>query len=521
MAHGKETPRQKMIGMMYLVLTALLALNVAAEVLNAFSLIDNSLRKSTNNIVNKNKDMYSDFAIAMEENPIKTKPWKEKADKVKIQADALVEYIQSLKVKIVQTAEGEQGDPNHITKQDDINVPGQIMLAEKENGKPRAIILKEKIDWYREFLIGMVEDPVNNDGIIDGFRSNLSTNDVIGQEGLPVSWAFAHFEQIPLAGVIALMSKMQSDVRNAESDMLTYLYSGISGREIGFNKIEAIVTAPSNYVLMNEPFKAEVFIAASDSTIAPVIKLNGGSTLPVENGKGIYTGSTSTPGIKSFGGVIELKNSKTKEVMTFPFNSEYTVGKANLVVAPTRMNVFYIGVDNPVELSIPGVDPNKVTPYLTGTGEIVKKGNGYVVRVGGRQGNIVRVGANVKLNGQNRNMGSKEFRVKKVPNPVAKIGGKRGGKVSKNWLLAQNGVQAILENFDFDLGFKVVSFNVSFQSTDGYVQEEKSSSARFTEAQKRLLKSVKSKGKVYIEDIRASGSDGTVRDLGSLSFKIR
>jgi gliding motility-associated protein GldM len=521
MAHGKETPRQKMIGMMYLVLTALLALNVAAEVLNAFSLIDDSLRKSTNNIVNRNSDIYSDFAIAMEENPIKTRPWKEKADKVKIKTDVLIEYIQSLKVKIVQTAEGEQGDPNHIQKKDDINVPGQIMITEKENGKQRAVILKEKIDEYRDFLIGIVQDPVNNAGLIDGFKSNLSTDDVLGQEGVPVPWIVAHFEQLPLAGVVALMSKMQSDIRNAESEMLTYLYAEIRGSDIGFNKIEAIVTAPSNYVLMNQSFNAEVFIAASDSTMAPVIKLNDGSTMPVENGKGLYKGSTSTPGIKSFGGVIELKNPKTKEIMTFPFNSEYTVGKASLVVSPTSMNVFYIGVDNPVELSVPGVDPSKVSPYMSGIGSIVKKGNGYVVRVGGNQGNKVRVGANVKLDGQNRNMGYKEFRVKKVPSPVAKVGGKKGGKVSKNWLLAQDGVQAILENFDFKLRYKIVGYNVSFQSSEGYVQEAGSKSARFTEAQKKLLRGVKSNRKVYIEDIKAVGPDKTVRDLGSLTFKIR
>ena len=227
MAHGKETPRQKMIGMMYLVLTALLALNVAAEVLNAFSLIDDSLRKSTENTVNKNGDIYTKFEAAYKENESKTKPWKDKADKVRVEATGLVDYIQELKVKIVQTVEGPQGDPTHVEKKDDINVPGQIMITEKENGKQRAEILKEKIDGYREFLIGMVDDPTKNVGIIDGFKSNLSTDDVIGQEGSPVPWIFAHFDQLPLAGVVALMSKMQADIRNAEANMLDYLFTKI------------------------------------------------------------------------------------------------------------------------------------------------------------------------------------------------------------------------------------------------------------------------------------------------------
>ena len=518
MAHGKETPRQKMIGMMYLVLTALLALNVAAEVLNAFSLIDESLRKSTENTVNKNGDILTKFNAAMKENETKTKPWKDKADQVATKADELVEYIQTLKVKIVQTVEGPQGDPNNVQKKDDINVPGQIMITEKENGKQRAEILKEKIEGYREFLIGMVE---GNEGLVNGLKSNLSTDDVIGQEGTPVPWTFAHFDQLPLAGVVALMSKMQADVRNAEANMLDYLFTKIDEGSFKFNKIEAIVSSPSNYVLMGQPFKAEVFIAASDSTVDPVIKLNGGNELPVENGKGVYTGSTGSPGPKSFGGVIEMKNPKTQEIMKFPFQSEYTVGQASLVVSPLKMNVFYIGVDNPVAVSVPGIPQSKVNAFITGGGSIVRKGGNYVVRVKGPQGKRVKVGASAELDGQKKNMGSKEFRVKKVPDPVAKVGGKKGGTVAKNWLAAQTGVGAVMENFDFDLRFRVISFNVSAQGKGGYVNEAKSNSARFTAQQQNLLRGAQSKRKVYIEDIKAKGPDGTVRNLGSLTFRIK
>ncbi len=514
MAHGKETPRQKMIGMMYLVLTALLALNVAAEVLNAFSLMDESLRKSTENTVTKNGDIYSKFEAANKENPAKTGPWKQKADQVGSKSTELVGYIQELKTLIVQTIEGPQGDPNNIEKKDDINIPGQIMITEK-----RAETLKQRIDEYREFLIKMID---NNPGLANNIKSTLSTDDVAGQEkGSIVAWEAAYFEHMPSAGVVALMSKMQADVRTAEANMLDYLYTKIDEGSFKFNKIEAIVTSPSNYVLMGQPFKAQVFIAASDSTIAPVIKLDGGSELPVEGGKGIYTGSTGSPGPKSFGGVIEMKNPKTQEIMKFPFKSEYTVGQASLVVSPTKMNVFYIGVDNPVDVSVPGVPPSKVSAFLSGGGSIVRKGNGYVVRVKGPQGNKVNVGATAELDGQKKNMGSKEFRVKKVPDPVAKIGGTRGGTVQKNWLAAQTGVSAVMENFDFDLRFNVVGFNVSAQAKGGYVQDAKSSSARFTAAQQQLLRGVQSGRKVYIEDIKASGPDGTVRDLGSLTFKIK
>jgi len=519
MAHGKETPRQKMIGMMYLVLTALLALNVAAEVLNAFSLIDNSLRKTTANTVIKNDDIYTSFEKAMQENKAKAEKWKKIADEVKLKANELVVYIDTLKYRIVRTVEGPTGDPNNIQKKDDINVPGQIMITQKENGKNRGTILKEKIKGYNEFLDGKVEDQKKYEELINNFNSSLNTDDITGQEGNKVPWVTANFDQLPMAGVIALMSKMQADIRNAEADMLGYLYKQIDEGSFKFNKLEAVVSSPTNYVLINQPYKAEVFLAACDTTAVPVIKLDGGSTLPIEGSRGIFTGGTGAPGDKSWGGVIEIKSPATGEILKFPFKSTYTVGQASLVVSPTKMNVFYIGVDNPVDVSVPGVPPGNVTPFINGGGSITRSGNNYIVRV--KEVGKVTVGANAKLEGTVKNMGSKEFRVKKVPDPVAMVGGKRGGAVAKNWLAAQTGVAAVLENFDFDLRFNVVGFNVSCVLKGGFLEDARSTGATFTAQQQQLIRQVTAGKKVFIEDVQAKGPDGTVRNLGSIAFKVQ
>jgi len=514
MAHGKETPRQKMIGMMYLVLTALLALNVAAEVLNAFSLIDNSLRKTTANTVIKNDKVYTDFESAMQTNKGKTEKWKKIADQVKLKTEELVVYIDTLKFKIVRTVEGPAGDPNNIEKKDDINVPGQIMITEK-NGN----ILKERIEGYKGFLINSVDDKKKYSELINNLTSALSTDDIIGKEKNKVPWVNANFDQLPMAGVIALMSKMQADLRNAEADMLGYLYSQIDQGSFKFNKLEAVVSSPTNYVLMNQPYKAEVFIAASDTTAIPVIKVNGGGSLPIEGSRGIYTGSTGAPGIKTWGGVIEVKSPATGEILSFPFKSEYTVGQASLVVSPTKMNVFYIGVDNPVDVSVPGVPPDKVKPFITGGGSISRSGNSWVVKV--KEVGKVSVGATADLDGQNKNMGSKEFRVKKVPDPRAMVGGKTGGAVAKNWLAAQTGVSAVMENFDFDLKFAIISFNVSAVLKGGFLEDARSSGPTFTAQQQQLIRQVSSGKKIYIEDVQAKGPDGTIRNLGSIAFKVQ
>ncbi|MFN8255432.1 MAG: gliding motility protein GldM [Bacteroidales bacterium] len=519
MAHGKETPRQKMIGMMYLVLTALLALNVAAEVLNAFSLIDSSLRKTTANTVIKNDKVYTDFESAMQTNKSKTEKWKKIADEVKLKSQELVVYIDTLKYKIVRTVEGPKGDPNNIEKKDDINVPGQIMVTEKENGKNRGTILMEKIIAYKEFLTSKVEDKKKYGELINNFNSALNTDPIIGQEGNKVPWVAANFDQLPMAGVVALMSKMQADIRNAEADMLNYLYSQIDVGSFKFNKLEAVVSSPTNYVLMNQPYKAEVFLAASDTTAVPVIKLDGGTNLPIEGSRGIYTGGTGSPGDKTWGGVIEIKSPATGEILKFPFKSTYTVGQAALVVSPTKMNVFYIGVDNPVDVSVPGVPPGNVIPFITGGGSITRSGNSWVVRV--KEVGKVSVGATAKLEGQNKNMGSKEFRVKKVPDPKAMVGGKAGGSVAKNWLVAQTGVSAVLENFDFDLKFQIRSFTVSATAKGGFLEDAKSNGPAFTAQQKQLITNMTPGKKVYIEDVEAVGPDGTVRNLGSITFRVQ
>lgn len=517
MGHGKETPRQKMIGMMYLVLTALLALNVSAEVLNAFILIDNSLRATTENTMDKNKDLITKFAEAMKLNPVKTKEWKEKADKVSVEANKLFVNIDSLKYLIVRTSDGPEGRPDSIVHKDDTNVPGQIMITEKVDGKMRATILKEEIAAFRDFLINLVGDKPENATLINSLKRNLNTDDIKGHEGEKVPWEVANFEHLPMAGVITLMSKMQADIRNAETEVLNFLYGAIEGKEsIPFNKIEAIVNAPTNYVLKGQPFTAQVFVAASDTTMDPVIKLNGGSTLPIKNGKGIFTGNTSTPGIKTWGGVIELLNPRTKQIKKFPFTSTYTVGEAALVVSPTKMNVFYIGVDNPVDVSVPGIDPNKVHVTIS-NGSIRKKGKAYVVRVK-RTGNVY-ISASIDTENGRRSMGRKIFRVKRVPDPVAYIGDKRKGSVSKGWLAAQSGIKAVLKGFDFDLRFRVVYFKLSY-TDKGFTKEKVVRSNSFGTIRSELRK-VPSGKKVYFEDIQAVGPDGSKRDLGTLVLRVK
>ncbi len=520
MAHGKETPRQKMIGMMYLVLTALLALNVSAEVLNAFVLVDESLMKTGENFKKKNELVYTEFQEAYTENKEKVGPYKEKADQVKIWSNELIDYIHELKLKMIKIADGstqpfEEHGPSAVKAKSENNIPGQVMVLEK-NGQE----LKTKIEDFRSNLLGMIDDKERYASVVEGIQASLNTDDIetTHAEGTKVPWEIGNFDQLPLSAVLTMLSKMQSDIRNAEADILRYLFGQIEAGSFKFNKIEAIVNANSNYVLKGQEYKAEVFIAASDSTQDPEIIVNG-SPLNVKNGKGVYVGNTSSVGFKKWGGVIKLESPSTGEILKFPFDAEYQVGQAGVVVSPTKMNVFYIGVTNPVEISASGVPAENIRASIS-SGSINKvSGSSYAVKVK-RPGKVnINVSAEMS-DGTTKSMGRKEFRVKYVPDPVAKVAGMKGGTIRKNVLLAQRVVSADLENFDFDLKFTISSFSVS-TTIRGYEEEEKSRSAAFTAKQKALIKKVSPGKKVYIEDIRARGPGGTSRKLPTISFRVQ
>ena len=520
MGHGKETPRQKMIGMMYLVLTALLALNVSAEVLNAFTLIDSSLRKSAENFESNNKSIYGEFVKAAELNPKVVGPYKEKADQVIKEGDALFAELQTLKELIVKTADGPEGNVEDIKKKDDNNIGGQIMILEKRGEE-----LKKKVEAYRTFLVDMVKTSaagktVNTDGIVASLENTLSTANLTSEAGEAVSWEQAHFEHLPIAGVIALMSKMQGDIRNTESQLLSFLLQQIGKTDMKFNAIKAIVNAPQSYVLVNQPYKAEVFIAAYDSTQDPTI-IVGGSRIPVDAGRGIFTGSTGSIGIKKWGGVIKLYNPATGDTSSYPFESEYQVAEPSIAVSPTKMNVFYIGVDNPVDITASGVAADKVQVSIS-KGSISRSGSGYVVRV--KEIGEVSIGVSAQVDGSTKNLGSKKFRVKKVPDPIAVVGtdpvNKKGGIIGKSILQQQPGVKAALENFDFDMKFTITGFTVS-ATIRGFNEEYRATSAAFTAQQKQLIGQVDAGKKVYIDDITAKGEDGSTRKLGTLSFKLK
>jgi gliding motility-associated protein GldM len=226
------------------------------------------------------------------------------------------------------------------------------------------------------------------------------------------------------------------------------------------------------------------------------------------------------PGVRQFGGVIKIKNAEGVEE-AYPFNSEYVVGTPSATISPTKMNVFYIGVDNPVSISVPGASNEQVTASITGGGGTITRaaGNGmWTVKVTTpTQECMVNVAA--KMGASSRSMGSMKFRVKRVPDPVAYVGGVKGGQISKGTLIAAGGIIPKMDNFDFDLYFQITSFTLSMNKKGDYVSEPTSGS-KYSAKMITMLNGANRGQKVYFEDIKAKGPDGTTRNLGSIALKI-
>jgi len=546
MSKGKETPRQKMIGMMYLILTAMLALNVSKEAVEAFRKVDMSLTKTTANYIKKNDITYAAFDAAAAENPEKAGAWKAKAYEVKGRADELYNYIQDLKVEIITTAEGtdseallpdNQIDINKVKKIDENNVPSEILVGANQSGKGN--YLKALIEDYRVYLVEILEgkDASAEKSILDILNTDDPQNlEKTGTE----DWVTANFQTMPLVAAITMLSKMQVDVRNAETDVLNFLYTQIDAGAFRFNYIVPTVTTNTSYVMQGNEYEAKVFVAATDTTqdleifVGPyTTKTNPDGTplyeptsqatqLPIdESGRGIYRVRPGSVGEKSWGGVIRMK-APDGTVRTYKFDQKYSVGMPNVVVSPTAMNVLYQGIQNPLDISVPGVGSDKLTVRMT-NGDIskgkYKNYRGEYVAQPRTVGQNAQIIVSANIDGKVQSFPPVEFRVRRLPDPEARFANMKEGNVLKSVAAAQQVVTAVLENFEFDLTYTVTGFTVSVNDK-GYEITAESNNNRLTDKQKGLIANLRAGQKLIIEKIKAVGPDGRTRDLNPIILKI-
>jgi len=505
-----ETPRQRMISLMYLVLTAMLALNVDKSVVDAFALVDQGFMKTIENFNSKNQSVYNNFSNAALENPQKVGELNRTVIKIKERTDSLYNYITHFKEMIVKKADGPDGKVDNIVNKEDLNYAEEIMMT-KRNGE----LLKKAIEDYRTFLLSHID--TSQTSLIASIKKNLDTSNPPRVEGSSPTWESSKFQGYPLIAVVTLMSKMQSDIRNSESDAINYFYSKIDASSYKFNSLKPQVIPKSNYILQGDTYEAKVFISAIDTTAEPEILVNGNKLpiLPGENA-GLYKVPTSAEGTFVWKGVINFKN-PSGLIVPYAFQQEYQVAKPSMTVSPTRMNILYLGIPNPISISVPATSPRDIQVSMK-NGRIEQTANGYLAYPE-KTTEKAYISVSVLVDKVVKPIGTAEFRVKRVPNPIATVAGKNEGLITKNELIAEQGVFADIPDFEFEMKFQVLSFVVS-TSKGGFIVEKATNGARFSQEQRDLFNGLTRGNRLYIDNIVAKGEDGLTRNLSAISFKI-
>ena len=513
--------RQQMINLMYLVLTALLALNVSAEILNAFSVINRSLENSNKAIDLNNRGRFLTFdeRIRKEADNEILVANKVKAEQVSALSKDLSDYIDGLLARLMEEAGGPSTEfEGEMKRRDDLDAATRLLVdgfgVRAANTVGQGYELKEKLDNYRKTLISMFDDPEwkkNMENILP-----VNTESPTGGD-----WVRETFFKMPAIAAKALLTKIKNDVKSSEGETISALMLS-TDQEIRINApvkldvFNARIVAPSSYVLRGEPFKADLFLAASSSDAGAVKIIANGAQLAVNNeGVATYTGSTATVGERTITGYVELTNKVSGKVERYDFEPfKYTVAEPFATVSPTKMNVFYIGVDNPVAVSAAGVRASDLAVSMT-NGTITGSGGNYSVRVTA-PGNTEVV---VKDN-RGRTFGSFPFRIKRIPDPVAKCANRPGGTVSAAEFRVQRGIIADLEGFDFDAKFEVVGFQMVFAARRQDLAVASTSGPMFNTQMQSFLQQAKPGDLVYIEEIRVKGPDNETRRIPGITFKL-
>ncbi len=496
MAGGKETPRQRMIGILYLVLLGLIALNVPESLMDAFKNITDSLNKSRDNVSASISSTYTAFEqTKLKDQPERAKPVYDKAKQASAIVGELNTYVEGLRKKLIEEGGGINPTINDVSARENLDISPRIMINQK-NGE----VLRKKIDDTREKLLNLL-------GEKDSKTVNFSLNavDPPARAGIHRKWEEAYFgDGIPLGATLTTLAKIQADAKNAESEIVKKLLGKVDQAVVNLDKFNAVAVAPTSYVLVGQPYTAQVFLTASDSKSNPDITVEG-AKLPTEEGVGKYSGGTGSEGVHTWVGTIKVKQTDGtfKEYKTAP--QTYQVARPSAVVSPDKMNVLFIGVANPVSVSAPGIPKEKLHVSIS-NGTLSGADGKYEATVSSPGDATITVSG--EMNGKSQVLGSTLFRIKRIPDPKAQFAGKSSGATSSANLKAQDRLFAKLENFYFDIKFDVTRFTLYIMKPRQDAIILSSSGSELTPAMKQALSTIGPGAKVIFGNIMATGPGG-------------
>ncbi|MCP9610687.1 gliding motility protein GldM [Coprobacter tertius] len=511
------SPRQKMINLMYIVLTAMLALNVSSDVLNGFRQVEEGLVRTTGNSSVQNQALYKELSAYHEKNPEKAGEWYDKAEEVRKRTDSLYNYIGELKKRIVIQADGEDGNVFDIKHQDDLEAASVVMLAPKKGEGKR---LRNSLTEYSRVVTGMIPDTLQRKVISEYLTPRLP-----GATDHRKAWEEVMFENMPVAAAVTILSKLQSDIRYAEGEVLHTLIKNVDVGDVRVNKLDAFVIPNSKTIIRGGRYSADIVLAAIDTTQAPDIYI-GGVKLPQAN-KGKYEFICGKTGVFDFSGYLEVPHGDGS-LTRHDFTSSYTVIEPTATVSATMMNVLYAGINNPISISVPGIPTQAISATMS-NGQLTRSGDTWIARPS-KVGQNATITVTASLEGHSQVVNTTTFRVRQLPDPTPFIVYKdekgnnrryKGGKpFSKALLLSSPGIEAAIDDDLLNIDFRVIEFKTVIYDSMGNGIPEISNGASFSDRQKTALRRLSKGKRFYISGVKAVGPDGIQRDISPIEVIV-
>lgn len=458
MAGGKESPRQKMINLMYLVLMAMLALNVSSEVMEAFSKMFYRSESAIETSVEKNKTTLAELKQLSIDKPSQYQKVYGTGIKVNELTEEVIKEISALKTKITESAKKNEEGKLVATTMDKSEVL-DTYLFKGDGNSPAGDKFVNTINKYREGMMALV---ASNPNIVSQLKTSFST-DATKVDGVKKPWLSYNFEGLPSIGSAAVLSSMENAVLNIENETLNGFISGRLKKAASASQLQAMVIPDKTAFFQGEKFTGKVFLASKDASKVPTKVTINGRNLNLNDSK-VFSGGIVNLALpagrvgenKIVGEFTFMENGKAIKI---PVSSNFAVvTKPNgAVISADKMNVVYRGLDNPITISMPGVSANKINATASGLRKV--SGSSYNLKPGSGKTVTINVSGTTD-SGEKITSPAKQFRIKDIPAAMASIRGQYGSLKMPKASLAKSSVQAGLPDFVFDLKLKVKSFKV-------------------------------------------------------------
>lgn len=506
-----KEPRQKMINIMYLFLTAMLALNISAEILNAFKTVNRSLENTNTTVNNSTATIMKSLADKTTDETTKERAlvWYPKAQQVVAISKTLYDYIGALKSKILTLAGAQPGDPN---KYDEGNqsIVTKLMVDDGEAKKLYAALGKYKSD-----ILGI------DTAIKAEFDKslNIDLSNPPGQDGKTKAWEIAYFHMVPTVAGLTILSKFQNDIKTAENKVVAFCHTKVGEVKVIFDSYAAIVGQSTNYAMPGQEVKITAGIGAYSKSSQPVINIGGQNVSLGEGGFAEYTTTATGVGPHTVPVKISFFNQVTGKQEVKEATVEYTVASpSGASIALDKMNVLYIGVDNPATIAASGAGDDKVSVSVSGGGGSISKNAAgrYTIRVSSVTDDCK---VNVTVDGKTSSF---PFRVRTIPEAQAYVGGQpSGANIAAGAFKAQGGVGAGIKNFPFELEYNVQSFTFTCDTDDDIVTVPSQGAAFSGAVRSAINQHVQAGRMVTIDNIKVKGPDGRTTNAPSLVYYIK